>query len=446
MASHHRLVYKSSTRLPCASFPSLNIRPHSVFSASLCRSLFIYKYISIMNPARSMLSRAARAASSSARRSFTTVATKAARASAPIASRNPTFVQQRGVKTLDFGGTKETVWERSDFPKEKLHKIFKNDTFAVLGYGTQGFAQSLNLRDNGLKVIIGVRKGGHSWEQAKKDGWVEGETLFSVEEAADKGTVIMNLLSDAAQKETWSALKPYVTKGKTLYFSHGFSVVFAERTGVVPPNDVDVILAAPKGSGATVRSLFLEGRGINSSVAIFQDVSGNARERAFAMGVAIGSGYLYETTFEKEVYSDLVGERGILMGAIQGAFAAQYDVLRSKGHSPSEAFNETVEEATQSLYPLVSKNGMDWMYANCSTTARRGALDWAPEFYKATKPVFERLYAAVENGSETQRSLDENSRPDYRQRLEAELREIRESEMWRAGATVRSLRPELSQQ
>ncbi|KAI8589231.1 6-phosphogluconate dehydrogenase [Geranomyces variabilis] len=411
-----------------------------------------------MNCSKSTVVRAAtRAAASAAgtapaRRSIFTATAAASSSSACTAARftrptaaaraTPTLTQKRFVQTLDFGGSKETVWERSDFPKEKLAKIFANDTFAVLGYGTQGYAQSLNLRDNGLKVIVGVRKGGHSWEAAKKDGWVEGKTLFSIEEAADKGTVLMYLLSDAGQKQGWNTIKPYLKKGKTLYFSHGFSVVFHEQTGVVPPKDVDVILAAPKGSGATVRSLFLEGRGINSSVAIYQDASGQARERAFAMGVAIGSGYLYETTFEKEVHSDLVGERGILMGAIQGAFAAQYDVLRAKGHSPSEAYNETVEEATQSLYPLIAKHGMDWMYANCSTTARRGALDWAPKFYSATKPVFEELYARVEDGSETARSLEENSRPDYRERLEEELREIRESEMWRAGKTVRGLRPE----
>ncbi|KAJ3409219.1 Bifunctional acetohydroxyacid reductoisomerase [Chytridiales sp. JEL 0842] len=350
--------------------------------------------------------------------------------------------QTRGVKTLDFAGTKETVWERSDFPKEKLAQIFKNDTMAVIGYGTQGMAQSLNMRDNGLKVIVGVRKDGHSWKKAIADGWVPGKTLFSIEEAADKGTVIMYLLSDAAQKEAWPTLKKYVTKGKSLYFSHGFGVVFHQQTGIVPPTDVDVFLAAPKGSGQTVRSLFLEGRGINSSVAIWQDVSGQARERAFALGVAIGSGYLYETTFDKEVFSDLTGERGVLMGAIQGMFQAQYEVLRKNGHSPSEAFNETVEEATQSLYPLIGAKGMDWMYEVCSTTARLGALDWSKEFYSATKPVFERLYASVANGTESQRAIDENGRPDYRERLEAQLKEIRESEMWRAGVTVRSLRPE----
>jgi ketol-acid reductoisomerase len=349
---------------------------------------------------------------------------------------------QRGIKTLDFGGSKEVVIERSDYPKEKLNQMFKNDTLAVIGYGVQGRAQSLNAKDNGQKVIIGVREGGQSWKLAQEDGWVPGKTLFPIKEAAQKGTVIMYLLSDAGQKQTWKEIQPALTKGKTLYFSHGFSVVYKDQTGVIPPKDIDVILVAPKGSGTTVRRLFLAGRGINSSVAVFQDVSGKAKDRAYGLGVAVGSGYLYETTFEKEVYSDLTGERGILMGAIYGLFRAQYDVLRAKGHSPSEAFNETVEEATQSLYPLIGENGMDWMYANCSTTAQRGALDWHDKFYKASKPVFEQLYKSVETGVETQRSLDMNGRKDYREILEKELKEIRESEMWRAGSTVRKLRPE----
>ncbi|KAJ3270946.1 Bifunctional acetohydroxyacid reductoisomerase [Terramyces sp. JEL0728] len=380
----------------------------------------------------------------SARR-FSSIArqvTATCRRSAPRAFAAKPNTQTRGVKTLKFADTTEIVYERGDYPKEKLAKIFAKDVFAVIGYGTQGMAQSLNMKDNGLKVIIGVRKNGASWKDAINDGWVPGETLFPIEEACEKGTVVMNLLSDAGQKDAWAAMKPYLKKGKTLYFSHGFGVIFHDQTGIIPPKDIDVILAAPKGSGQTVRSLFLEGRGINSSIAVYQDVSGEAKERAIALGVSIGSGYLYETTFKKEVLSDLTGERGVLMGGIQGMFKAQYDVLRAKGHSPSEAFNETVEEATQSLYPLIAKNGMDWMYAVCSTTARRGAIDWAPEFYTATKPVFERLYESVENGSETRRTLTENARPDYRQRLEAELKEIADQEMWRAGKTVRSLRPE----
>lgn len=129
------------------------------------------------------------------------------------------------------------------------------------------------------------------------------------------------------------------------------------------------------------------------------------------------------------------------MGAIQGIFAAQYDLLRSRGHSPSEAFNETVEEATESLYPLVAENGMDWMYANCSTTAQRGALDWWKKFRDATRPVFEDLYDSVAAGEEAQLSIDSNSKEDYREKLEQELKEMRESEMWTTGRTVRSLRP-----
>jgi ketol-acid reductoisomerase len=292
-----------------------------------------------------------------------------------------------------------------------------------------------------LNVIVGVRKNGASWNEAVQDGWVPGTNLFDVDEAISRGSIVMNLLSDAAQSETWPAIKPQL-KGKTLYFSHGFSPVFKDLTKVEVPSDIDVILVAPKGSGRTVRSLFKSGKGINSSIAVWQDVTGKAKEKAIALGVAVGSGYLYETTFQKEVYSDLVGERGSLMGGIHGMFLAQYEVLRERGHSPSEAFNETVEEATQSLYPLIGGNGMDWMYAACSTTARRGALDWTNKFKDSIKPVMNDLYDSVANGSETQRSLDYNSAPDYRAKFEAELDEIRSMEIWRAGKAVRSLRPE----
>ena len=343
---------------------------------------------------------------------------------------------------LNFGGTEENVILREEFPLDKARDILKDETIAVIGYGVQGPGQSLNLRDNGIKVIVGQRQPSPSYQKAIEDGFVPGETLFSIEEAAEKATVIMYLLSDAAQIAVWPSLKPYLTKGKALYFSHGFGITYKERTGIIPPDDIDVFLAAPKGSGTSLRRLFLEGKGLNSSYAIQQDATGNAFDRVIAIGIGIGSGYLFETTFRREVYSDLTGERGTLMGAIQGLFAAQYEVLRAKGHSPSEAFNETVEEATESLYPLVSENGMDWMYANCSTTAQRGALDWWKKFKDATKPVFEELYESVETGNEAQLSIDSNSQADYRAKLEKELEELRESEMWRAGRTVRSLRPQ----
>src|SRR5436190_17371436 len=347
------------------------------------------------------------------------------------------------MRKIKIGNIEETVVERADYPAEKIKAILSNETVAVLGYGVQGRGQSLNMKDNGVNVIVGVRgTEGRSFDLEVQDGWVPGKTLLSIEEAAEKGTVIQYLLSDAGQKEYWPTLKPKLTKGKALYFSHGFSIVYKEQTNVVPPPDVDVILVAPKGSGTTVRRLFLEGRGINSSYAIFQNATGRAQDRCLALGVAIGSGYLFETTFQKEVFSDLTGERGVLMGAIYGLWLAQYEVLREHGHSPSEAFNETVEEATQSLYPLIAENGMDWMYANCSTTAQRGALDWFQRFRDATKPVFQELYHKVATGEETKRVLESNSRSDYRQQLEKELKEIADSEMWQAGQVVRSLRPE----
>lgn len=342
---------------------------------------------------------------------------------------------------MNFGGVEETVITREEFPIERAREILKDEIIAVIGYGVQGPGQSLNLRDNGFNVIVGQREG-KTFDKAIKDGWVPGETLFSIEEATKRGTIIMCLLSDAAVLAVWPKIKPYLTQGKALYFSHGFAITWNDRTGVIPPKDIDVIMVAPKGSGTSLRTMFLEGRGLNSSFAIYQDYTGKALERTLALGIGIGSGYLFETTFKREAVSDLTGERGSLMGAIQGLFLAQYEVLREKGHTPSEAFNETVEELTQSLMPLFAKKGMDWMYANCSTTAQRGALDWMGPFHDAIKPVIEKLYDSVESGIEAQKSIDSNSKPDYRNKLEEELKDLRESEMWRTAETVRKLRPE----
>jgi len=344
---------------------------------------------------------------------------------------------------LNFGGTKEDVVTRDEFPLAKAKEVLKNEIIVVVGYGVQGPAQALNMKDNGINVIIGQRPDEKFyWDKAVRDGWQPTKTLFPIEEAVEKGTIIQYLISDAGQMAQWPNILPHLKKGDALYFSHGFSIVYKDQTKVIPPEFVDVILVAPKGSGTSVRKNFLSGSGINSSYAIFQDYTGRAKERTLALGIAVGSGYLFPTTFEKEVHSDLTGERGVLMGALAGICEAQYNVLRKNGHSPSEAFNETVEELTQSLMPLVAEKGMDWMYANCSTTAQRGALDWRHEFRKAVEPVFEKLYKSVVSGKETEIVLKANSAPDYREKLEKELSEMRNSEMWQAGAEVRSLRPE----
>ncbi|MBO4597566.1 MAG: ketol-acid reductoisomerase [Bacteroidaceae bacterium] len=342
---------------------------------------------------------------------------------------------------MNFGGVIEEVMTREEFPLDKAREILKDETIAVIGYGVQGPGQACNLRDNGFNVIVGQRQG-KTYEKAIADGWKPGETLFSIEEAAQKGTIIMCLLSDAAVMSVWPTLKQYLTPGKALYFSHGFAITWNDRTGCVPQKDIDVIMVAPKGSGTSLRTMFLEGRGLNSSYAVYQDATGKALDRTLALGIGIGSGYLFETTFQREATSDLTGERGSLMGAIQGLLLAQYEVLRENGHTPSEAFNETVEELTQSLMPLFAQKGMDWMYANCSTTAQRGALDWMGPFHDAIKPVVQKLYESVKSGNEAQISIDANSKPDYRVGLEKELAALHESEMWRTAEVVRQLRPE----
>jgi ketol-acid reductoisomerase len=343
---------------------------------------------------------------------------------------------------FNFGGTVEDVITSDEFSLQKAREILENETIAVLGYGVQGPGQALNLRDNGIRIIVGQREGGKTWERAVADGFVPGETLFPLEEAARKATILQNLLSDAGQVATWPQIKACLNSGDALYFSHGFGIVFKDQTQIIPPENVDVIMVAPKGSGRNVRNNFLDGSGINSSYAVFQDFTGNARQRTLALGIAVGSGYLFPTTFEKEVHSDLTGERGVLMGCLAGVMEAQYNLLRKHGHSPSEAFNETVEELTQSLIRLVAENGMDWMFSNCSTTAQRGALDWSPKFRDAVAPVFDDLYQKVTSGEETKRVLEANSAPDYREKLDKELAVLKNSEMWKTGATVRSLRPE----
>jgi ketol-acid reductoisomerase len=346
---------------------------------------------------------------------------------------------------INFGGVNEEVITRKEFPMSRARKVLKDETIAIIGYGVQGPAQSLNLRDNGFKVIIGqAKKFKRDWDRACKDGWVPGKTLFDIEEAVERGTIIQMLVSDAAQRSIWPAVKKHLKPGDALYFSHGFSIAYGKRTKVIPPKDVDVILVAPKGSGTSVRRNFLTGAGINSSFAVHQDATGRAKERCLAVGIGIGSGYLFPTTFEHEVFSDLTGERGVLMGALAGIMEAQYEVLRDQGHSPSEAFNETVEELTQSLIRLVDENGMDWMYANCSATAQRGALDWKPKFRKAVLPVFKQLYQRVKSGEECSRVLSACGKPNYQEQLGKELDLIGQSEMWQAGKAVRALRPKES--
>ena len=200
---------------------------------------------------------------------------------------------------INFGGTVEEVVTSEEFTLDMAREVLKKETIAVLGYGVQGPGQALNMKDNGVDVIVGQREGGASWQKAISDGFIPGKTLFPIEEAAKRATIIQYLLSDAGQVACWPQVKACLNPGDALYFSHGFGIVYKDQTKIIPPENVDVILVAPKGSGKTVRTNFLAGSGINSSFAIHQDYTGKAEERTKALGIVVGSGYLFSTTFEK---------------------------------------------------------------------------------------------------------------------------------------------------
>lgn len=318
----------------------------------------------------------------------------------------------------------ETMHTSNSYSADKCKQILKDETISVLGYGPQGKAQSLILRDLDYPVILGLREDGNSWDNAVSDGWIPNKNLFDIKGACEQGTIIKYLLSDSAQKTQWPVINYYLTKNKTLYFSHGFGLHFNEYTDIVPPKDVNVIMIAPKCSGNTVRKHFLEGKTINSSYAIHQDVD-NAFDKCMALGFSMGNKIMFETTIEKEVLSDLTGERCILMGLIQAAFSAQYKVLRQNGHGPIESYNETVEEALDSLYPLIKEKGMDWLYQNCSTTAQIGAIEWSKKFEAHLTPMIEECYNSVKTGGEVEKIINVDHK-----KLKNDLNDIKNQELW----------------
>jgi len=347
----------------------------------------------------------------------------------------------RTIKTLAVGNGNENIYERSDYPMSKCNSILKDQYISILGYGAQGRGQSLNLKDNNIRVCVGVRKGA-SWAKAIDDGWEPGVDLFEIKDACERGTIIANLLSDAGQIHQWNTIKKGLTKNKTLYFSHGFGITYSDQTGIEPPEEVDVIMVSP---GISVKEPFKKGVGSNSSYAIHNDYSGNARDTCLAMAFGIGSSYTFETTFEKETYSNLVGERCVLMGLIKGAISAQYNVLRKNGHSPAEAYTETVEEAFNSIYPLINDNGMECLYSNCSTTAQRGAIDWSKTFEEKITPIIEDCYTNVVNGEEARVVINANASHNYSETLEDELDEISNEEIWKVGNQFREFRPSVNE-
>jgi len=347
-------------------------------------------------------------------------------------------------RKVNFGGVEEDITTKADddFPLTKAREVLKDETIAVIGYGVQGPAQSLNMRDNGLNVIVGQSNDPRfkkDWDKAVKDGWKPGETLFPVEESVEKGTIVQYLVSDAAQKILWEEhVEPNLKPGDALYFSHGFSIVFSDQTKVVPPEGVDVIMVAPKGTGGSVRRLFVDKRGINSSYAVERDATGRALERTLAIGIGIGSGYLFPTTFKNEVLSDLTGERAVLLGEIWGLAEACYYSLLAQGSSPGAAFVKSSEQLTQVILPLIGEKGVDAIYEQAQIADELGTVkEYQDAARKAAIPLMNRLYKSVKSGEETAVVLRANSAKDYDKRLKAELAGIDGSDMWKVGAGIR---------
>ena len=353
---------------------------------------------------------------------------------------------------FDFGGVKERVVTRDDFSLARARQTLRDETIAIIGYGVQGPAQGLNLRDNGFNVVVGQREG-PTYDKALLDGWVPGVNLFSIEEAVKRATQpqerrlipgqVQYLLSDAGQKEVWPNILPLLRRGTNVYFSHGFSYTFRDQSGVVPRDDNDVTMVAPKGPGRNLREYFLEGRGVNSSYAVGQDSTGRALERTLATGMAIGSGFLFETTFEDEVVSDLTGERGVLLGAVYGLWQGAYNVLRQDNFSPEDAALHTVEISTQTISKIIGEKGGDGLLRDLQDLRP----DLVPYFlggfrsaYERSRPVFVDLYEKVESGVEARRVLEANSKPDYRETLNRELAQIADSEFGWAATDVRQIR------
>ena len=258
--------------------------------------------------------------------------------------------------------------------KDIDESVLEEKTVAVIGYGSQGRAQALNMRDSGVDVVLGLRPGGKSWEKAKADGFEP----MTVLEAAEKGDVVLMLIPDMVQPSVWKeevslAMKP----GKALQFAHGFNIHFDE---IQPKENVDVIMVAPKSPGPEMRRQYEEGFGVPSLVAVKQDASGQALDKALAIAKALGSGRagVIETTFEDETESDLFGEQAVLCGGVDQLIRRGFKVLTEAGYPPELAYFEVLNEL-KLIVDLIYKSGISGMYKAVSDTAKWGGMSVGTE-------------------------------------------------------------------
>jgi len=243
----------------------------------------------------------------------------------------------------------------------------KGKTVAVIGYGSQGHAHALNLHENGVSVVVGLYKGSKSWAKAEEAGL----TVMTAAEAAKKADIIMILINDEKQAQLYKeSIEPNLTKHKALVFAHGFAIHFGQ---IVPPADIDVFLIAPKGPGHTVRSQFLEGRGVPCLIAIHQDASGHAKEVALAYALGIGGARagVMETTFREETETDLFGEQAVLCGGVSALIKAGFETLVEAGYQPEMAYFECCHEM-KLIVDLINQGGLSMMRYSISDTAEYG--------------------------------------------------------------------------
>jgi ketol-acid reductoisomerase len=295
------------------------------------------------------------------------------------------------------------------------HAFINKKTVAIIGYGSQGHAHALNLRDSGAKVVVGLHSGSKSAEKARR----EGLEVLGVAEAASRADIITILVPDEKHPVVYAEIKPHLKKGKLLMFAHGFNIHFQQ---VVPPPEVDVAMVAPKGPGHRVRELFQEGVGVPALVAIHQDPSGTARQTALAYADALGAlkAGVIETTFKEETESDLFGEQTVLCGGVSALIKAGFETLVEAGYQPEIAYFECLHEL-KLIVDLIQQGGLAYMRYSVSDTAEYGDFTRGPKVIdEHVRATMKKILADVQSGAFAREWIDENKngRPNmnrYRQ-------------------------------
>lgn len=281
--------------------------------------------------------------------------------------------------------------------------LIKSKKIAVIGFGSQGYGQSMNLKDSGCDIVLGLRLGGKSDTKAKDYGF----RTMSIEDAVKYADIVQILIPDELQAKVYEKqIKPYMRKGQYLMFSHGFNIHYKK---IVAPKDVNVIMVAPKGPGHTVRSEFLEGRGVPSLIAVYQDPSGNSKEVALSYASAIGAGRagIIETTFKEETETDLFGEQAVICGGVSALIKAGFETLVDAGYSPYMAYFEVLHEM-KLLVDLINQGGLADMRYSISNTAEYGDMTRGPKVIgKESREAMKNLLKDIQSGAFANEFLNE---------------------------------------